>query len=521
MLRREFDRAWEQLRAKKPQVSTFLEEVRIEALRGIGRLRVPLTYPVSVLAGPNACGKSTVLFALACAYENTEKTLREFGPSTMFPDFKSTVPEMPSDRQPDAALEFDFLHESKRQSMRLARGKKGWNRSFQGRKGGKQPRRQVYLRTLANLGNPSEVRSVLQLGQRSPKKEVLTADYIALAQRILPFRYHELVLISAKKKDVLFAQREGGSGAAYSEFHMSAGERAILRLSNDLSHLQGALVLIDEVEAGLHPYTQQILMLEVQRAALRNDLQVIVTTHSSVVLESVPPEGRIFLERKETDDSVEVVPPQRDLIQKALYGRSLDKLSVLCEDEQAEGLILGVLDVLNPQLNLAHSDVEVGRDAGKDEFPSHVRALAKFQNLASFLFVLDGDGRSKQPDMEAAARASGKAVRLLFLPGTEGPEAWLWSVLSSRSSELAERLGRSSGDLESLVRKIHQIYENATDKPSNIAKARIKQLADDLRQPPSQLGRVVASFEAGRPGSEMSQFMDDLRREIETWRTLG
>lgn len=38
-------------------------------------------------------------------------------------------------------------------------------------------------------------------------------------------------------------------------------------------------------------------MLELQRIALRNDLQVVVTTHSPVVLDSVPPEGRIFLER--------------------------------------------------------------------------------------------------------------------------------------------------------------------------------------------------------------------------------
>jgi predicted ATP-dependent endonuclease of OLD family len=97
----------------------------------------------------------------------------------------------------------------------------------------------------------------------------------------------------------LFAERddETGSHARYSEFHMSAGERALLRLSMNISKLSDALVLIDEVEAGLHPHIQQLLMLELQRLALRNQLQIVVTTHSPTVLETVPPEARVFLER--------------------------------------------------------------------------------------------------------------------------------------------------------------------------------------------------------------------------------
>ena len=41
-----------------------------------------------------------------------------------------------------------------------------WTRSFMSRNGERQPARQVYLRTLANLTNPFEVRSVLQLGRK-------------------------------------------------------------------------------------------------------------------------------------------------------------------------------------------------------------------------------------------------------------------------------------------------------------------------------------------------------------------
>ena len=132
---------------------------------------------------------------------------------------------------------------------------------------------------------------------------------------MLPFRYSEVVNLSSGSKNLLFAAQE--AGAVYSELHMAAGERAMLRLSREIAQLEGALVLIDEVEAGLHPWVQQLLMLQLQQLALRNDLQVIVTTHSPVVLDTVPAHGRVFLER---DDAGRVVvrPPYRDVVQNAL-----------------------------------------------------------------------------------------------------------------------------------------------------------------------------------------------------------
>ena len=162
---------------------------------------------------------------------------------------------------------------------------------------------------------------------------------------------------------------------------MSSGERTILRISKDISLLEDALILIDEVDTGLHPYTQQQLMLELQRIALRQRLQIIVASHSPVILDSVPLEGRIFLDRDEQTAEVRLMPAYRDIFQKSLYGQSRDQLSILCEDEVAEGVLLGVLDVLQSRLWLRHEDFVIGRNTGRDEFPSHVRALGKFGKL--------------------------------------------------------------------------------------------------------------------------------------------
>ena len=334
LIERQLVEVWDALRAQRIQRRNVLSEVRVRNLRGISDLRIPFDYPVSVLAGPNGCGKSTVLFACACAYRVPDRSYREFVPSSLFPNFtggRVNVQDVPEKTE----LEFHYLYDDERVAMMWRRGR-AWNRSYMGRKGGSQPERQLYLRTLANLTNPSEVRSFLQLSRRSVESEEISENLLLFAHRVLPRRYRRLSQITAQSRDLLFAELDGVSDARYSEFHMSSGERAILRISKDISNLHDALILIDEVEAGLHPYTQQQAMLEFQRIALRNRLQIVVASHSPIVLESVPPEARLFLDRDDSANEVRRLPPYRDILQKALYGQSRDQLSILCEDEVAE-----------------------------------------------------------------------------------------------------------------------------------------------------------------------------------------
>lgn len=393
LIANELREVWDALRADNRSRDDSLSEVRVKRLRGIRDLRVPIEYPVSVLAGPNGCGKSTVLLACACAYRDTNRNPKELAPSSLFPNFTDGQQGTLSDAVDETELEFHYLHDGERLSM-VWRRTKSWSRSFMGRKGGRQPERGVYLRTLANLTNPSEVRSVLQLGRKQFQTESVEPNLLIFAHRILPRRYRNLSVISAKSaNDLLFAEVGGVNETSYSEFHMSSGERTILRISKDISHLKNALVLIDEVDTGLHPYTQQQAMLELQRSALRRGLQIIVASHSPVVLDTVPPEARIFLDRDERTGNVVRAPLYKDIFQKALYGQSRDQLSILCEDDVAEGLIRGALDVLNVEMELRHEDFVIGRNTGKDEFANHIRTLGKFGKLKDFIFVLDGDSR--------------------------------------------------------------------------------------------------------------------------------
>ena len=517
LMSRELHQVWDALRASKGERDEALAAIRIRKLRGIRDIRIPFEYPVSVLAGPNGCGKSTVLFACACAYDVPGRRPRDFAPGALFPDFTSRQQDVSSDTPQRTQLDFQYLHHGDDVAMSWKRGRT-WRRSFTNRNGERQPQRPVYLRTLANLTNPSEVRSLLRLGRRPVRTAALDRNLLTFAHRILPWRYRGLSVVSGPESDLLFAEIEDAGQTRYSEFHMSSGERSILRISKEVAQLDAALVLIDEIDTGLHPYTQQQAMLELQRSALRRNLQIIVASHSPVILDSVPAEARIFLDRDDDTGEVRRVPAHRDLFQKALYGASQNQLSILCEDDVAEGVIRGVLDVLNVELELQHGDVVIGRNSGRDEFPGHVRTLAKFDRLSNFILVLDGDSRKLEEELHAIAKRHAQAVHVLFLPGDGSPEQWLWDTVRERPDAYAERLGLSAADMQRSMRHLERLVDGAVQQREDMAKVAIRSLAHRLQRMVPEVARIVGRHEARTQA--LYELVYGLKKLIEQWRRL-
>ncbi len=516
----ELHKVWESLRASSPQRRDALLEVRIRNFRGIRDLRVPFSYPVCVLAGPNGCGKSTVLFTCACSYRDPDpkRKSRDLFPSSLFPNFTDKTGPL-SDARPNTEFEFYYLNDDTRASMAWRRGEsKSWNRSYMGRKGGRQPSRTVYLRTLSNLTNPSEVRSVLQIERKEYRTDRMTPDLLLFAHRILRQRYRTLSVVSDPRgRDLLVAALDAEHETQYSEFHMSSGERTILRISKDISSLTNALILIDEIDTGLHPYTQQQVMLELQRIALRKNLQVIVASHSPVVLDSVPAEARVFLDRDDRTAEVRLLPAYRDIFQKALYGQSRDQLSILCEDEVAEGLLRGFLDALSVEAKLHPDDFVIGRNTGKDEFPAHVRTLGKFRQLRNFLFVLDGDAQALAAPITAVAEEYGQSVQPLFLPGKGSPEAWIWEVLRAHPAIYRELF--SLPDIEERMESIAQTLAGAVGSDDS-DKARLTALAAELKRTLPDVARSVGRREAKDRSGTLAGFLVPFAEQIREWRRL-
>ena len=511
LIDKELKSVWNRLRGNRPHREDFLEEINIRNMRGIKNLRVPFDYPVTVLAGENACGKSTVLFGCAAAYKIPKAKVKTNVPSTLFPSFSKNG----TDNMESIELEYAYIDKGQRMNMKWRRGK-AWNKSFLGRKGATQPERNVYLRTLANLTNPSEVRSMLQIKHRQPTIAPVPPESLLLANRVLTFSYQDVRKVEKSKGigNLLVANLKENMGN-YSEFHMASGERSILRLSIEISQLENTLVLIDEVETGLHPYIQKLLMLNMQQMALRQNLQIIVTTHSPVVLDCVPLEGRVFLKRSREDHDVHVEPPMRDVLQKAMYGQSVDKLSVLCEDDVAEAIILGTVDALSSKMHFNSEHIYVGKDTGKDQFPNHFHTLEKVGILSDFIFVLDGDARNSSGKIEHSARERG--AKILFLPGNSCPEEWIWTEIKQRADIYRGLLAIPA--LQENMRNIEQEMSGTLDKKTSPFKTYLSALSSQNQKQPSDIARTVSRRCVEDSVGEIMDFATKLEDEIHKWRT--
>lgn len=256
-------------------------------------------------------------------------------------------------------------------------------------------------------------------------------------------------------------------------------------------------------------------MLQLQQLALRNDLQIVVTSHSPVVLDSVPAQARIFLERDE-EGRVSVRPPYRDVVQNALYGRSGETLSLLCEDEAAEGILQGVFDVLLPRRRIRRESVRIGRDTGAGEFPMHAAAFRKFGQIDNFVFVLDGDKRGGDTERRIRAGA-GRDAPVLYLPGG-APEIWVWDRLRRGAGEEAGELRIDPGDLSEQVKRLDSVYDSASDRPSEIAKAKLHGLAEFLGWEVPDVCRAIARLETTRRGSDIQPLVEGLESALLQWR---
>ena len=190
---------------------------------------------------------------------------------------------------------------------------------------------------------------------------------------------------------------------------------------------------------------------------------------------------------------------------------------MLCEDEVAEGVIRGVLDVLNVRLGLRHEDVVIGRNTGRNEFAGHVRTLGKFGKLKDFILVLDGDSRDLERTLQATAEEYGHHVQPLFLPGDAAPQPWMWDTIGQRRDDYASRLGLTAPDLERAMHDLEQLAAGAV-RQRDAAKAAVGALASNLDRTVPDLARIVGQREA--EANAIPELLAALTEQINAWRRL-
>ncbi|QBG48682.1 ATP-binding protein [Verrucomicrobia bacterium S94] len=147
-------------------------------------------------------------------------------------------------------------------------------------------------------------------------------------------------------KQVGLLTREFGE---MSQFHQGAGEDATLDLFQLFETLPNhSLLIIDEVEASLHPKAQRRLTKYLLSLSRLKRIQVVLSTHSPYVLEELPSEARILLTPNE-QGSISVVPNvSTEFSMSKMDDSDNPELHIYVEDSDAQILAYEILKKHDP-----------------------------------------------------------------------------------------------------------------------------------------------------------------------------
>lgn len=403
----------------------FLERLDIAGLRGWRGQVVQFKFPVVAVVGENGAGKSTVLKVAAAAYDKGNDV--GYYPSDFFLDTHW-------DTLTGIELGYQIKLGDQTQSFKIRKPSKRW--SFPE----KRHKRGVYwfdvARTLP-LDATAGYARVARLAAGEISTEALSDEFRGNLSYILGREYMNARFAAPdvnEKRTVGLLQREFGE---ISQFHQGAGEDTSLDLMRALQSVPpNSLLIIDEVEASLHPRAQRRLINFLIKLSRLRRMQIIVSTHSPYVLEELPAEARVLLLPTSEGPNV-------------LYGASpefaLTKLDeivhpeafVYVEDRSAEVWVREII-ARHDQGQHVMSRIKISA-VGPANVVAMMGELAHANKLPqSGLAVLDGD----QP----------QSVGCVTLPGNDAPERVVFLELKEHNwALLHERFGIGAGNLHTYL----------------------------------------------------------------------
>lgn len=403
-------------------------------VRGLGRFKAEFDYPITAFAGSNGSGKSTMLALAACAFHNVKKGFKpplRSKPYYTFSDFfVQSADETPVE---GVKIRYGIRHDN-------------WSRredgiAYQSRYKGKGGRWNDYDSRVDRNVIYFGVQRVVPHFERSVSKSYRsrfkpgnlseqTRQKIAkIAGKIIGKSYADFDSYHHSKYSLPIVN---SAGLSYSGFNMGAGESAVFEILTALFRAgAGTLVIIDEIELGLHEKAQLRMIEELKKLCKELKCQIICSTHSYAILNSLPPEARFFIETIGAS-TVLTKGISADFACGKMGKADAEELDIFVEDENAGSILQQVLPL------------ETRKRCRIKPIGSHsavLRQLASrsMEGVDNCMCVLDGDQsgeltgglKSVVNATEASTQEEKDAVkswakdRVSFLPGDTWPEKWL------------------------------------------------------------------------------------------------
>ena len=381
----------------------LIKQIQMIQFRNIKGLVVDFTHPISVISGTNKTGKTSLLLALACSHEQFKKrnvTNGLVNRQTWSSVMKFSQYDMQNmDWEYTISYKMGGKNETKR-GQRKCKTRK-WNGL--GKKEGQIKNREVVFIDLDRLLPARSFGTMAFVNTRKAKITGPQVKDITLLNEYVSYVFEQTSDVNKcadyLNKDIF---KYKSNNSKYSSYNAASGEDALLHMLIDIINAAPkSLILIDEIESGLHPRVQRRLSDVLYDIAKRDSKQFIVTTHSPTFMSCFPKESRIFIEKTNQGTSRAIKGVSPITCMTKMDSDSHPLVEIFCEDTNAKKII----DKAICQISKIHSSfqrlvslVAVGTadmtykcyDLHKLVFPK------KKQYKVGYACILDGDMEGKK-----------------------------------------------------------------------------------------------------------------------------
>lgn len=266
--------------------------------------------------------------------------------------------------------------------------------------------------------------------------DILTSEQLNAVNSILGKKYQSARYISHKFYDrnlfspsVIFETEN----LDYSECFAGSGELAVVNFVLAMENIgQYDLLLLDEPETSLHPGAQERLLEYLLKIVNAKLIQVIISTHSEMLVKLLPPEALVVLDEHQERIRARANPKKSSAFHRlgAIDG---NLIVILTEDKLLQKFVERSVRML-PKEDKKRVTVEAS-DLGASEMLSH-QLRAHIQSGSNTLMVIDGDQASVakiylQDPNDLSEKQKATAVETLaklgvsIVGGTHGLDNWM------------------------------------------------------------------------------------------------
>ena len=441
----------------------LLRQIRIDGgpgLRGVRNLLVPIPYPLTVICGKNGVGKSTVL-ALAALSARPPAQWRVYWGNTRprtrpdarahytFSDFFYRSADAPS--IDGLRLGWVSMHRGNEIELVEEYARRRWVPVVDAARhvANVREEREIDFIPMSRVLSGNELGALRTAFDKIENIEsvVLTEESLTQLSYIMGRAYDHANIGIVRGLGLATCR----SGVDYNGFDMGGGESSLIVILSRLQAIpRGGLLIIEEVELGLHAEAQVRLMKILIDACQEKKIQIICTTHSEAVIDSVPRIARVLMRQNGDGHQVLTGVSTRFAIHE-MTGQAQPELAIYTEDKFASLLIEEALaGPLRSRIKTCYvgSNRSVARQA-----IAHLRLNPQIGALS----VFDGDCTEAQVETWLREERAERDIHpdYLILPGNNlPPEAWAVEQLAipDYRDALSQELNCTAGVADEHIR---------------------------------------------------------------------